>query len=151
MRLVRVVLAVTVLLAVGMSAAFAQTPAKRIVTPDLPKRPPEATYVVPFLNGSGSQGLEWMRVAIAGAMVEKLEVHPGLRLLNPDTLVAEGLPPTVDDAGVAAFAKRIGARWVFTGSFSKPNWKLAFSVRLWSIENGVATLVGEKKQKGEFA
>src|SRR5215831_3967330 len=146
MRFVRSVLALTALLT--STAAIAEVPAKRIVTPDLPKKPPEAVYVLPFVNASGSQGLDWLRVALAGAIVEKLEVHPGLRVLNPDTLVPEGTPPAVDDASIAAFAQHAGARWVVTGSFARPEWKLAFSVRLWSVENGAATLVGEKKQKG---
>ena len=126
---------------------------RRIVTPEVPKRTPEGSYVVPFMNGSGVHGLDWLRVGLAAALVEKLDVHPGLRSQNPTSLVAEGAgaPPAIDEAGVAAIAGQMGARWVWTGSFSRPDWKLELVVRVWSVEGGVATLVAEKRGRGEFS
>ncbi len=132
-------------------AQEAPVAARRVVTAEPPKHLPEGSYVIAFLNGSGVAGLDWLRVALAAELVEKLDVVPGLRVLNPSSLLPDGEPPTLNDLGVADAAKRTGARWVWTGSFSRPEWKLAFTLRLWSVENGAATLIGEKREHGDFA
>jgi tetratricopeptide (TPR) repeat protein/TolB-like protein len=124
---------------------------RKLATPEIPRRLPEGTYVAPFLNGSGSSSLEWLRVGFVAALAMKLDHDPALRILNPETFVPEGLAPTVDEAGVEALAKHTGARWVWTGSFTRPEWKLDFDVRLWSVESGTATLVGEKHEHGDFS
>ena len=144
---------VSVLLGLASSPHAQEPPAqpRKIAVPDVPRRAPEGTYVVPFLNGSGVQGLEWLRVALAAELVEKLDVVPGLRSLNPSSLVDAGTPPAVDAAGLSDLGKRTGARWIWTGSFSRPDWKLQFTLRLWSIENGAATLVAEKREHGDFS
>jgi Flp pilus assembly protein TadD/TolB-like protein len=126
-------------------------PARKIATPEIPKQPPEGSLVLPFLNASGAGGLEWLRAGLAAELSEKLEHHPGLRSLNGEAIVPEGAPGTVDAAGVAAAARKVGARWVWTGSYSRPNWRLEFNLRLWSVENGVATLVAEKRERGDFS
>jgi Flp pilus assembly protein TadD/TolB-like protein len=139
-------------LVVGSGAAWAQTPAPRkLDTPDVPKTPPEGSLVLPFLNGSRSAGLDWLRVGLAAELVAKLDAHPGLRPRNGDTIVPEGPLGTVDAAGVAAAAAKAHARWVWTGSFTRPEWRLDFNVRLWSVERGTATLVAEQHEHGDFS
>src|SRR5262249_12331253 len=134
-----------------ITPAFAHEPAHKIATPDIPRKAPEGNLVLPFLNASGVAGLEWLRAGLAAELAEKLEQHPGLRSLNGETIVPEGTPGTVDAAGIAAAAAKVGARWVWTGSYSRPNWRLEINVRLWSVENGAATLVAEKRERGDFS
>jgi tetratricopeptide (TPR) repeat protein len=134
---------------VASSAAAAWADERKIGTPEIPRHPPDGYLVLPFVNGSGVAGLEWMRVGLAATLAEKLEAHPGLRATYGELVVPE--PGEVDAAGVAAAARQGGARWVFTAKFRRPDWKLELVVRLWSVEAGGATLVGEKKERGEIA
>lgn len=123
-------------------------------TPEIPRSLPDGYIVLPFANDSGVNGLEWMRVGLPAALAEKLEAHPGLRPLHGDVIVPAGAPPaTIDATTVATVAKAQGAKFVWTGSFTRPNWKLEFTLRLWQVDGdkAEATLVGEKKEHGDFS
>jgi len=53
---------------------------------------------------------------------------------------------------VAEFARRVGARWVWTGWVSRPEWELELSIALWRVDgDGDAVEVGEEKHQGAFA
>ena len=71
-------------------AQEAPAPARRIATAEPPKRLLEGSYVIAFANGSGVAGLDWLRVALAAELVEKLDVVPSLRVMNPSSLVPDG-------------------------------------------------------------
>jgi Flp pilus assembly protein TadD/TolB-like protein len=133
------------LLAVSATEAAAETP-------EIPQKPPDGYMVLAFENLSGSVSLDWTRVAVPAALAEKLEAHPGLRPVYGPLIVPEGAPPaTIDAQTVAEAAQKDGARYVFTGSVRRPEWRLELTIRLWQVDGGTATLVGEKKEKGDFA
>jgi hypothetical protein len=121
----------------------------RLVTPDIPRRLPDGYAVLPFENASGVKGLEWMRVALPIALAEKLEAHPGLRLMSAgDLIVPEGVAPAfVDEAVVVAAAEKLGARFVWTGTFKRPDWKLELFVRLWLVDEGTATASSTRRAR----
>ena len=122
-----------------------------VTTPDIPAALPAGYIVLPFVNESGVSGLEWMRAGLPAALAEKLEGHPGLRALYGPLILPDGAAASVvDGAAAAAAAAPTGAALVWSGSYSRPNWKLELVLRLWRIEAGQATLVGEKVEHGEF-
>jgi tetratricopeptide (TPR) repeat protein len=122
-------------------------------TPEIPQKLPPGFLVLPFENNSNLKSLEWMRVALPVALAEKLEAHGGLRLASTtDTIVPEGASPAlVDETVVVAAAEKARARFVWTGTYRRPEWKLEFFVRLWEVEDGQATIVGEAREHGDFS
>jgi Flp pilus assembly protein TadD len=145
--------ALGLVLAAALVAPAAAQNGPRPTTPDIPRRLPDGFAVLPFENASGVKGLEWMRVALPVAVAEKLEAHPGLRLASAgDLIVPEGVAPVfVDETVVVAAAEKLGARFVWTGAFKRPNWKLELALRLWRVDDGSATVVGEARQLGDFS
>jgi Flp pilus assembly protein TadD len=130
---------------VGMGRAHAGTP-------DIPKTLPDAYLSLAFVNESGVQGLDWLRAALPAALGEKLEAHPSLRAAYGELVVPDGVPPAlIDHSVVEAAAATAGAKFVFTGSFRRPNWKLELTLKLWQVEHGKATVVGEAKKLGDFS
>lgn len=125
----------------------------RAATPDIPKSLPDGYLVLPFENASGVSSLDWLRLALPAALGEKLEAHPGLRALFGELVVPEGAPPEkIDaDAVTTAAAAVAGVRFVWTGTFKRPNWKLELTLQLWRVSGGKATLVGEQKKLGDFS
>lgn len=123
-------------------------------TPEIPKAIPHAYVAIPFVNTAKIGSLEWMRAGLPGALVEKLEAHPALRPAYGPMLLSPGPPPeTIDAVHVAEVAARMGARYVWTGAFARPEWRLEITLRLWEVAPGVeaATLVGEATERGDFA
>jgi tetratricopeptide (TPR) repeat protein len=98
---------------------------------------PDGYLVAPFENRSPVAALDWMSSALATTVAEKLEVHPALRPVYSAEIL-EGFPLAFDAAAVAGRASDRGARWVFAGSFARPNWKAEVTVRLYEV-------VGEKE------
>jgi tetratricopeptide (TPR) repeat protein len=146
-RTVNFLLAAGVLFGVAMHEREA-----RAATPDIPKALPDGYLVLPFDNDSGAASLDWLRLALPAALGEKLEGHSALRTLGGELVVPDGAPAErVDAESVAAAAKGKGARFVWTGGFSRPNWKLEMTLRLWTVSEGKATLVGEQKKLGDFS
>lgn len=111
--------------------------------------PPDGYLVLPFENRSSVKSLDCLRSSLATTLAEKLEAHPALRpVYGP--LILEGLSP--DAVRVASRAADAGARWVFAGSFARPNWRAEVTVRLYEvIASSPAELrpVGEVTQQGE--
>jgi Flp pilus assembly protein TadD len=92
----------------------------------------EPYLVVPFENASPVAALDWMASALALTLAEKLEAHPGLRpVYGPPVL--DGLGKAFDPEKVARHARDLGAKWVFAGSFARPNWKSEMKVRLYAV------------------
>jgi len=121
----------------------------------LPADLPEPYIVAPFENASPVKQLDWMSPALAVTVAEKLEAHPSLRpMYGPQVL--DGFDKTFDPEKIARRAKDLGARWVFSGAFSRPNWKSDLKVRLYAVVEpsdsiAVATLrlVAESGTVGE--
>lgn len=131
---------------VGASGAPASA-----ATPEIPKRLPDGYMVLAFENQSGVAGLEWMRIGLPVILGEKLEAHPGLRPTYGRMVLPSGAPPAAIDAAAVARAGRAqGALFVWTGEYTRKNWKLELTVRLWKIDGETATLVGEKTEYGDF-
>ncbi len=134
----------------GALLAASATPAhaleQRAATPEIPRKLPDGYLVMPFVNESGLRSLDWMRVGLPVALAEKLEVHPGLRAAYAsETVVA------ADGYDVVEAARVAGARYVFTGAYKRPNWKLQIDVKLWSVEGATKVLVGERTVRGDFS
>src|SRR5678816_181506 len=91
-----------------------------------------APYIVaPFENGSPLAALDWMSTALAVTLAEKLEAHPSLRPVYGGAIV-DGFGKAFDPEKVAQRAHDLGARWVFGGAFSRPDWKSEMRVRLYA-------------------
>jgi Flp pilus assembly protein TadD len=117
-------------------------------TPDIPSRLPEPYLVLPFENPSPQPSQGWMRIAMPFVLGEKLESHPGLRPIYGELVVASGAAVPSDPAAVATAGK--GARWVFSGTAKRVDVKLELTIRLWSLDKDVATLVAEEQKRGDF-
>jgi Flp pilus assembly protein TadD len=100
----------------------------------VPEDPQEtAPYiVVPLENASPVAALDWMSTALAITMAEKLEAHPALRPVYGGGVV-DGFGKAFDAERIAQKAHDVGAKWVFGGSFSRPNWKSEMKVRLYAV------------------
>jgi Flp pilus assembly protein TadD len=138
----------------GGGALWAQVRA-RVSTPDVPKDLPTAFVVAPFVNTGGFANLEWMRVGMPVALADKLEAHPRLRPLGGPLLIPEGAgPATVDAAGIAAWPAARAAELVFTGSFTRTDWKLDLTVQVWKMSGKgdarTATLVATWHKLDDF-
>ncbi|MBI4510080.1 MAG: tetratricopeptide repeat protein, partial [Deltaproteobacteria bacterium] len=120
-------------------------------SPDIPKTLPDGYLVLPFENQSGVTGLDWMRAALPAALAEKLEAHPALRPTHGPMILPPGPPLSeVTEEEVRKRGSQADAKWVFTGAFSRPQWKLEITLSLWSVEAGGAALVGKRTERGEF-
>jgi Flp pilus assembly protein TadD len=140
----RVALALTV-------TVVAAAPAARAAPP--PVSLPDAYMVAPFENASPVAALDWMSSALALTVAEKLEADPTLRPAY-GAPVLDGLDKTFDADKLARRAKDLGAKWLFTGVFARPNWKSDLKVRLYAlVDNGDAKptlkLVSESGSVGE--
>ncbi len=100
--------------------------------PSTPSVAEEGYVVIPFENASGVKALDWMAPALPSTLGEQLESHPFLRPVYGGAIL-EGFGGRFDEARVAARARDLGARWVFGGSFSRPNWKAEVTVRLYQV------------------
>ncbi len=101
-------------------------------TTPMPADLPEPYIVAPFENNSPVKSLDWMSPALALTIAEKLESHPSLRpMYGPG--VIDGFDKAFDPEKIARRAKDAGARWVFGGAFSRPNWKSDLKVRLYAV------------------
>jgi tetratricopeptide (TPR) repeat protein len=135
-------------------AAWAATARARAEEPPAP--PPPAGYiVVPFENRSPVRALDWQASALAMTIAEKLEAHPSLRAAYGPA-VLDGLEYAFDPEKVARRARDLGAKWVFAGSFARPNWKAEVSIRLFTVvepsnevPNPTLRLVAESSSVGE--
>jgi Flp pilus assembly protein TadD len=121
------------------------------VTPEVPQALPQTYAVLPFQNRSGVEGLAWLRSAAPFLLGERLEYHPGLRPAYGPLVVAADGPAQPDASTIAEYGRRTGARWVWTGWFARPAWRLQLGVALWKVEGARAERVGEEVQVGEFA
>ncbi len=116
---------------------------------------PAGYIVVPFENHSPVKNLDWQASALAVTLAEKLESHPALRPAYGPAIL-DGLEYAFDPEKVARRAHDAGARWVFAGGFSRPNWKAQVAVRLYTVvepsnevPNPTLRLVAESQSVGE--
>jgi Flp pilus assembly protein TadD len=119
---------------VRVNFALAMLIGAAVAREQVPEDPTEtAPYMVaPFENGSPVASLDWMSNALAITLAEKLETHPSLRPVYGGGIV-DGFPKSFDAEKVAQRAHDLGARWVFSGAFSRPNWKSEMKVRLYAV------------------
>jgi tetratricopeptide (TPR) repeat protein len=105
------------------------TPTANDVAPAATK---DGYIVVPFENHSPVKQLDWQSSALAVTIAEKLETHP---LLRPayGPAVLDGIGYAFDPEKVARRAVDGGAKWVFAGGFSRPNWKAEVSIKLYTV------------------
>jgi len=121
--------------------------------PGVPARMPDAFAVLPFENRSGVQGMAWMSAGMAFLIGEKVEANRDLTPVYGPLVVPPGPPLAITAPSVAAFAREVGARWVWTGWVARPDWELQLGVSLWRVEGntGAAVRVGEVVNRAEFA
>ena len=134
-------LGLTVLCVLTIRAVAHAAPA-----PEIPRKLPDGYVALPFVNESGVRSLDWMRIGLPVALSEQLEFHPGLRTTaSLDTVVSAAHKDVVQAAHAAH------ARYVWTGTYRRPNWKLEISVQLWSVSGDDKVLVGAKTARGDFS
>ncbi|MDB4969238.1 MAG: Tetratricopeptide 2 repeat protein [Myxococcales bacterium] len=116
---------------------------------------PSGYIVAPFENRSPVKALDWQTSALAATLAEKLESHAGLRPAYGPSIL-DGMDYAFDAEKVARRARDSGARWVFAGSFARPNWKAELGVRLYTVldpsnevPNPSLRLVAESSSVGE--
>jgi Flp pilus assembly protein TadD len=123
-------LAVNFALCAWLTAAGGVAGAREQISEDPAETAP---YIVaPFENASPVAALDWMSTALAITLAEKLEAHPSLRPVYGGAIV-DGFEKAFDPEKVAQKAHDLGARWVFGGAFSRPNWKSEMKVRLYAV------------------
>ena len=120
----------------------AKAPPRPVITtdlPDVPARPPDRFAVMLFPNESGAKAMDWAIAAVPFALGEK--VAHGLQLESAfGALVVPPGPAIEATPGVvAAFAKRVGAQWVFTGWVQRPQFELKIGVSLWKYDAATGT------------
>jgi tetratricopeptide (TPR) repeat protein len=116
---------------------------------------PDGYVVAPFQYDGGTvlRGLEWM-AALAVPLAEKIEAVPSLRpAYGPG--VIDWTTGAFDADKIAKRARDLGARWVISGSYARPNWKSELTLRAWTVEviDGVPRLrmAGRVSSVGERA
>jgi Flp pilus assembly protein TadD len=123
------------------------------MTPPVPNVPsvlPEPFAVMLFENRSGVQALGWMSAGVAFLVGEKAEAVQAIRPVYGPLVAPTGAPVPAAPEKVASFAGKVGARWVFTGWVSRPNWELQLGVSLWKVTGSRAMRVGEVVRRGDF-
>ncbi len=121
--------------------------------PGVPARMPDQFAVLPFENRSGVQGMNWMSAGMAFLIGEKAEANRDLTPVYGPLVVPAGPPIAITAPSVAAFARQVGARWVWTGWVARPDWDMQLGVSLWRVEGdtGAAVRVGEVVKRAAFA
>ncbi|HTE52189.1 MAG TPA: tetratricopeptide repeat protein [Kofleriaceae bacterium] len=120
--------------------------------PGVPARLPDAFAVMAFENRSGVAGMAWMSAGMAFLVGEKAEGSRSLRPVYGALVVPAGPPVAVGPRSVGEFARSVGARWVWTGWMTRPNWELQLGIALWRVDGpGDAVKVGEVMRQGDFA
>jgi tetratricopeptide (TPR) repeat protein len=116
---------------------------------------PDAYIVAPFDNDAKVKSLDWMSSALAVTLAEKLEAHPAMRPAY-GAQVIDGFAKGDGPEKIARRATDLGAKWVFTGGFARPNWKSELALRVFTvvepsdqIARPTLRLVAEVKTVGE--
>jgi Flp pilus assembly protein TadD len=148
-RLLALVASIASSLALGPSSASGEELGRDV--PDVPARLPAAFAVMPFENRSGVQGLGWMSAGVPFMVGEKVEDLGGFMPVYGPMVVPPGPVAAATPDAVAGFAAGVGARYVWTGWVSRPNWELQLGVTLWEVAGGTARRIGDVTQTGEFS
>ncbi|MCE9578537.1 MAG: tetratricopeptide repeat protein [Deltaproteobacteria bacterium] len=123
----------------------AASPARAAVSvdlPDVPARPPDRFGVMLFTNESSAKAMDWAVAAVPFELGEKVaQVFPLEPAYGP-LVVPDGPAVSADPTVVAAYAKAVDARWVFTGWLQRPGNDLKLGVILWLVDGGVARPLG---------
>jgi Flp pilus assembly protein TadD len=116
---------------------------------------PDAYIVAPFSNTSPVKQLDWMSSALAVTVAEKLEALGNMRP-GYAAPILDGMDYAFDPEKVARKAHDAGAKWVFAGSYSRPNWKSELKVQVYTvvdpsdaIPKATLRLVAESSSVGE--
>jgi tetratricopeptide (TPR) repeat protein len=102
--------------------------------PDVPARPPDRFAVMLFPNESSSKNMDWAVSAVPFAIGEKVAARLQLEPAFGPLVVPPGPAIEASPAIVGAFAKRIGAQWVFTGWVQRPQDEIKLGVTLWRYD-----------------
>ena len=93
---------------------------------------PDGYVVAPFENASPVKQLDWMSSALAVTIAEKLEVLQNVRPAYGAQII-DGFEKAFDVDKVARRANDLGAKWVVSGAFSRPDWKSELKLRLYAV------------------
>jgi tetratricopeptide (TPR) repeat protein len=122
-------------------------------TADLPAwAPGPAKFAVtPFENHvTNGRALDWIIAEAPFEIAEKSEAVLGLDPVGGPAFVGGDAVPAEADT-VAAFANKLGAAYVVTGWFDKPQDALRIDVVVWKLDHGVARIAGEAQQQGPMS
>ncbi len=119
--------------------------------PDWQPGPPKFA-VTPFENHvTNGRALDWIIAEAPFEIAEKTEGVLGLDPVGGPLFVPGEAVPAEDDT-VAEYGKKLGATYVITGWFDKPNADLLrLDAIVWKLDGGVAKVAGEAQQQGPMA
>ena len=119
--------------------------------PDWQPGPPRFA-VTPFENHvTNGRALDWIIAEAPFEIAEKTEGVLGLDPTNAPLFVPGEAVPAEPDT-VAAYGNKVGAAYVVTGWFDKPNADLLrLDVIVWKVDGATAKNVGESQQSGAMA
>lgn len=118
--------------------------------PDPPDVVPDRFAVMAFENHTSFDSLDYLIAGAPFALAEKIEDVIGLApaygpLIVPGPPVVPGMADTV-----GPFGEKVGAKWVLTGWYERPNWELRLVVTLWKVEGGKAKQIKDAQRIGKF-
>lgn len=130
-----------------------EPPREVVATDEIPDPPdvvPDTFAVMAFENHTSFDSLDYLVAGAPFALAEKIEDVIGLQpafgpLIVPGPPVVPGMEDTV-----GPFAKQVGATWVLTGWFERPNWELRLVVTLWKVTDGKAKRIADAERTGKF-
>ena len=96
--------------------------------------------VIPFTNISRDPGDDWLGDGIAETLVADIESSGTWTVIARErirTATGDGNGSPVDDAGVTALGRELGARWVVTGGYQRLGGQIRITARLVDVVTGL--------------
>ena len=97
-----------------------------------PAAPTDSVAVIPFTNISGREADDWIGDGIAETVTADLESQARFVVITRERVqtASAGLGGALDDTGVMALGRELGARWVVTGGYQRIGDQLRITARL---------------------
>ena len=110
--------------------------------------PLESVAVIPFTNISGREADDWIGDGIAETVTADLESQARFVVITRERVqtASAGLGAALDDTGVMALGRELGARWVVTGGYQRIGDQLRITARL--VDTGDGSIARTLKADG---
>lgn len=98
----------------------------------------ESVAVIPFTNISGREADDWIGDGIAETVTADLESQAGFVVIARERVqtASAGLGAALDDGGLIALGRELGARWIVTGGYQRIGDQLRITARLVDTADG---------------